>query len=473
MERTTQKRGGASSRQSSPTKDHDEDLTETPIDNIKMFMHQNETNYLIPTGEEPIQEEIINQSSVSSSGFQSGWLAWGRYLLHKIIPRENFEVKISDQGAIIRPEPHNPTKDKPTTAKIIIAIVAWFLFSTLLSIFNKNTIGKKHYNFEFSFFLTGLHGLFQFMVSYMILYGFRFITIDHKPIAKGRYFKSIVPCGISSGLDIGLATLSFKSITLTFYTMVKSSTPVFVLLCAFVLRLEKPTWMLTGIIGLISLGVFLTVMDDTSFDSFGFFCVLGSSFMSGVRWSLTQMLMQHESLKLKHPLLVLLYISPVISVVQLGLSLSIEGWGRIFASEFFSSVHTTITTIGFLVFGAVLSFLMIVSEFRLLHLTSVVTLSVIGIFKEIVTIVISSVIFGDKLSPVNILGFCITLSGIALYNYTTYKRGKNAQTGSPQRHALMSVEQFGLTDFMDHDYIELEELQELPAPAKLHVEVVE
>lgn len=64
---------------------------------------------------------------------------------------------------------------------------------------------------------------------------------------------------------------------------------------------------------------------------------------------------------------------------------------------------------------------MIVSEFFLIKRTSVVTLSVCGIFKEVATIFISSLTFGDVLTIVNIIGLCITLFGIGLYNWLKLK----------------------------------------------------
>lgn len=64
---------------------------------------------------------------------------------------------------------------------------------------------------------------------------------------------------------------------------------------------------------------------------------------------------------------------------------------------------------------------MIMSEFFLIKRTSVVTLSVCGIFKEVATIFISSLVFGDILTLINIIGLCITLFGIGLYNWFKLK----------------------------------------------------
>ena len=49
----------------------------------------------------------------------------------------------------------------------------------------------------------------------------------------------MVPNGVSTGLDIGLSNYSLMLITLSFYTMCKSATPVFLLIFAFIWGLER------------------------------------------------------------------------------------------------------------------------------------------------------------------------------------------------------------------------------------------
>ena len=45
--------------------------------------------------------------------------------------------------------------------------------------------------------------------------------------------------GVSTGLDIGLSNYSLMLITLSFYTMCKSTTPVFLLMFAFIWGIER------------------------------------------------------------------------------------------------------------------------------------------------------------------------------------------------------------------------------------------
>ncbi|KAG8688186.1 Triose-phosphate Transporter [Ceratobasidium sp. 394] len=60
-----------------------------------------------------------------------------------------------------------------------------------------------------------------------------------------------------------------------------------------------------------------------------------------------------------------------------------------------------------------------------------VPMSVAGIFKEVTTISLSAIVFGDELNELNILGVCITITGIALFTYHKYR--KSVDTPSPSR----------------------------------------
>jgi solute carrier family 35, member C2 len=56
-------------------------------------------------------------------------------------------------------------------------------------------------------------------------------------------------------------------------------------------------------------------------------------------------------------------------------------------------------------------------EFELIRQTGVVTLSVAGMFKEVLTVLAGTVVFGDRLAVSNVWGVVVTLGGIGWYNW--------------------------------------------------------
>ncbi|KAF9194878.1 Triose-phosphate Transporter [Haplosporangium sp. Z 767] len=323
-------------------------------------------------------------------------------------------------------------------------IGAWYFFSTALSIYNKNLMGKDNWNFNLPLFVSSVHAGLHFVITACLMH-FWPDVFDATRSGKGgrltihNYVTQVVPCAVAAALEICMANASLMYITLSFYTMIKSSTPIWVLVFAFIFRLEKPRMSLVLIIGVIVMGVVLTVAGETQFDMTGFLLVLFASVMSGLRWSLTQMLLQKDQLGMDNPVATLYYISPIMFVLMSILSLVIEDpFVQFASSEFFDGFQTGMLTLAMAAGGGLLAFAMTVAEFKLIKNTGTVTLSVAGISKEIVVISLSMLIFGDRLTFVNLLGLLVSIGGIMAYNYVKIRKLQQNSLGSGDYEVLGS-----------------------------------
>ncbi|KAK0550325.1 hypothetical protein OC846_003710 [Tilletia horrida] len=323
----------------------------------------------------------------------------------------------------------------------LLLIASWYFFSTLISLYNKWMFDKKHYNFAYPLFVTCFHMIVQAVLSSLALCIFERQLVAKRPNGRRErpslmdWTTKVVPCGLATALDIGLSNLSLKTITLTFYTMCKSSNLAFVLCFAFLFRLEKLRLSLIGIITLITIGVIMMVAAETKFVLVGAIEVLTASAMGGLRWALAQMLLdgrgRSSGMGMAHnPIATIFWLAPVMAVSMAVASMLVEDWRHIFASRHFHNLASSIKTLGLVTAPGVLAFCMHLSEFALIQRTSVVTLSVAGIFKEVSTIILASTIFGDELTPINVTGLCITILGIALYNWLKYQQNVNVPTAS-------------------------------------------
>ncbi|KAL3898798.1 MAG: hypothetical protein SGCHY_002499 [Lobulomycetales sp.] len=305
-------------------------------------------------------------------------------------------------------------------------ICCWFTASLTLSLYNKYLFSASHYNFKYPLFTTTMHTLIQFVLSYLVTLLMPSMAPTQSPTAR-QYFLRILPCGFATGVDIGLSNNSLRFVTLTFYTMVKSSAPVFVLLFAFIFRLETPTFKLCAIILVIVFGVYLMVSDETSFHLLGYILVQIATVCSGLRWALTQVLLKSDSMGMNgNPVATNLYLSPLMALSLFIASVFTERLDLIFASRFFSSLPDALWILGAIGFGGILAFFMLISEYMLINCTSVVTFSVAGIVKEVLTITVSSFIFGDRFTSRAGLGLLVSIGGIMWYNYyRTHEMWKN------------------------------------------------
>ncbi|KAL6869163.1 hypothetical protein ACO1O0_000486 [Amphichorda felina] len=333
-------------------------------------------------------------------------------------------------------------------------ILLWYLFSLSISLYNKWMFDEERLNFAFPLFTTSMHMVVQFMLSGLVLYFVPSLRpqVPHESdmgrsrheaepanntsaVGKMFYLTRIGPCGCATGLDIGLGNTSLKFISLSFYTMCKSSSLAFVLLFAFLFRLEAPTWRLVGIIATMVVGIVLMVFGEIEFKLGGFVLIISAAFFSGFRWALTQiLLLRHPATS--NPFSSIFLLTPVMFVTLLSLAFPVEGFGPLCEGlAALSAEWGVVMTPLFLFFPGCLAFLMTAAEFALLQRTSVVTLSIAGIFKEVVTIMAATIIFEETLTIINFVGLITTLGAIAGYNYIKLsKMREEARTGVNGRY---------------------------------------
>lgn len=348
-----------------------------------------------------------------------------------------------------------------------IYIFGWYFFSLSISIYNKWMFGKG-LNFQFPILITSFHQFCLLILSGIVLYikpnlrptinennnhydhndnnnnntndskfkkikGF-FLTFK---ISLNTYMKQIFPCSLASSGDIGLSNVSFKFVSLSLYTMLKTSSLMFVLIFGLLFRLEKFHWRLVVIVLVMTGSVMMMVKkpdsinsiandinnEDDGHNNIGIILVLGASMMSGLRWSFTQLLLKHNNYT-NNSILTIFYISPSMCLTLFVFGLIFEGWNNFITSPIWE-LKGILQTIGLMIIPGILAFMMTLCEFKLLSVAQIITLSIAGIFKELLTIILSSIIFGDKLSFINCLGLIFTFIDIMWYNYYRYKQNNS------------------------------------------------
>ncbi|XBI65643.1 hypothetical protein VPH35_045440 [Triticum aestivum] len=178
-------------------------------------------------------------------------------------------------------------------AKIIFLIASWYTLSTCLTLYNKEMLGKRMWKFPAPFLMNTVHFTMQAVASRVIVwFQQRGMEAERYTMSWKDYFQRVVPTALATALDINLTNISFVFITVTFATMCKSGAPIFILLFAFLFRLEKPSFNILGIMLIVSVGVLLTVAKETQFNLWGFIFIMLAAVMSGFRWCMTQILLQ-------------------------------------------------------------------------------------------------------------------------------------------------------------------------------------
>mmetsp|Transcript_17632 Transcript_17632/g.38518 ORF Transcript_17632/g.38518 Transcript_17632/m.38518 type:complete len:390 (+) Transcript_17632:220-1389(+) len=350
------------------------------------------------------------------------------------------------------------------------AMLGWFFFSAILSSYNKYVFGAGQMHFPCPLLLTSVHFSIQWLFSHVACACFpEKLGAERIDNMSWKEWASIsAPCGLVTALDIGCSNLALVSITLTFYTMVKSSTPIFVLFWAYLFKIERITWPLIGVILIIALGEFLTVLGEVNFVFRGFaLCVL-ASVLSGARWTLVQLKLQKMDPPLDSTIVTMKLLSPSMFWSMLILSMVIERpWIKLFEEQYGNIQLGTTFLLG--VIGGSLAITMIICELFLILRASAIVLMIGGVIKELTTIIVGVSLFGDSLNITNTVGVCVVFSGVALYKVAFHLEKKKRNESDME--AVSATEEFdededAILDDLDED---VELIQEAIGISEEHV----
>ncbi|XP_007446980.1 PREDICTED: solute carrier family 35 member C2 isoform X2 [Lipotes vexillifer] len=265
-------------------------------------------------------------------------------------------------------------------------VLLYYCFSIGITFYNK-WLTKS---FHFPLFMTMLHLAVIFLFSALSRALVQCSSHRARVVLSWTdYLRRVAPTALATALDVGLSNWSFLYVTVSLYTMTKSSAVLFILIFSLIFKLEELRAALVLVVLLIAGGLFMFTYKSTQFNAEGFALVLGASFIGGIRWTLTQMLLQKA---------------------ELGLHLSTSE--KIFR---FQDTGLLLRVLGSLFLGGILAFGLGFSEFLLVSRTSSLTLSIAGIFKEVCTLLLAAHLLGDQISLLNWLGFALCLSGISLH----------------------------------------------------------
>lgn len=309
-------------------------------------------------------------------------------------------------------------------------------------------------------FVTGCHQILIWLICTVYLKLKGLYTRDNLNSGDYGYFiKYIIPTAIATAGDIGFGNISFKYVPYAVYTIIKASTIAFVLFFGCILRLEKADWRLFLIVAMMFVGVVCMGYTPVSLSgekdgseqshfmySIGVIMVVLSSALGGFRWVYAQVVLNHsnntvfvpvEDEELNAPPTKPSKKDPAILMLQLSLpmALCLLSTSFIFERPIPDIWHTTLmdwpghSRLISLLRGAVLAalpsmmvFLLTTCEFGILQLAPVLTLSISGIVKELLSVFLGIAVFHESLNLYNWIGMLIIFLDVCYYNYYRYKQ---------------------------------------------------
>ncbi len=140
-----------------------------------------------------------------------------------------------------------------------------------------------------------------------------------------------------------------------------------------------------------------------------------------------------------HPVTLLYLISPFAALTLLPFSISIEGPALLARVAETTSGAELCKDAALACSSVLLAFGLHLSEMRVVQLSSGLTLSVAGIFKEVLTVLSSCLLLGERLTPYNSVGLSLCLLGIAQYHRIKSQEAAAGMVAATSSYATLNT----------------------------------
>lgn len=294
-----------------------------------------------------------------------------------------------------------PPKKVQLSAATIIPI--WIALSSAVIIYNNYLYNTR--NFKYPVFTVTWHLTFAAIGTRVLqrtthlLDGVKDVNMN-----KDMFLKSILPIGLLFSGSLILSNTAYLYLSVSYIQMLKAFTPVAILLISWTFRIQEPNKKLAVIVFMISSGVALASHGELRFNLVGFFIQAAAVAFEASRLVMIQILLHGMKMD---PLVSLHFYAPVCAIINLICLPFTEG-----LEPFYE-----LSRIGPLILltNASVAFFLNVAAVFLVGVGSGLVLTLAGVFKDILLITGSVLIFGSTVTPLQVIGYSIALGGLVLF----------------------------------------------------------
>ncbi|KAK4137579.1 TPT-domain-containing protein [Trichocladium antarcticum] len=287
----------------------------------------------------------------------------------------------------------------------VFYIASWIFFSNLTILFNKWMIDGR----GFTVILTCWHLIFATMATQILARTTKLLDGRKNVTMTGRtYLRAIVPIGLVYSASLVCSNMVYLYLSVAFIQMLKAAAPVAVLLTAWAWGVEEPSLRRFLNVTFIVAGVGLASFGAVDFSWVGFTFQVGGIVFEAMRLIMIQVLLSGDSQKMD-PLVSLYYYAPVCAVMNVVIAIGTE-------ANRFDPADLAKAGYGLLLLNAMVAFMLNVSSVFLIGKTSGLVMTLTGILKNILLVIISVLIWHTSISWLQCLGYAIALGGLVYYS---------------------------------------------------------
>jgi len=293
-------------------------------------------------------------------------------------------------------------RQKPKVSAAAI-IPVWIVLSSAVILYNNHLYTTL--NFRYPVFLVTWHLTFA-AIGTRVLQRTTHLLDGAKDvhITKDMFVRSILPIGLLFSASLILSNTAYLYLSVAYIQMLKAFTPVAILLISWTFRIQEPSKKLAVIVLMISTGVALASHGELHFNIIGFITQAAAVAFEASRLVMIQLLL--HGLKMD-PLVSLHYYATVCALINSLVLPFTEGLAPFYE----------LARVGPLILlsNACIAFLLNVAAVFLVGAGSGLVLTLAGVFKDILLITGSVLLFGTQITPLQVFGYSVALGGLILF----------------------------------------------------------
>jgi hypothetical protein len=277
-------------------------------------------------------------------------------------------------------------------ARVLPALSFWLTMSMTVILFNKFMFMQV---FPFPASLTCVHMFFSSLATLLLRLSGNLVV---PAMGWEGYFKAVLPIGLMYSLALVTSNMAANILTVSFVQMLKACTPMVVLGVAAFQGTEKATVNIIIIVTLMTVGVGIASYGELHFNLVGMLLQVFAFTIEAFRLQAVQFLMQKTLPKGSSPFLALSLFAPVCFCLLLP-------WCLYKEPKAFSLALSSSRTQGFLLLNALSALGLNAGVVWLVSFDSgPLTLTLVGVLKDVALIVSSVWLFGNRLTYIQLFG---------------------------------------------------------------------
>lgn len=315
-------------------------------------------------------------------------------------------------GVDVDTTPHSSNSEKmlsnmSSQLYILILVSAYMFIGPGLILLNKYILSSL--DFPYPMFLSGLGVLVSGLAAQLAV-RLGFVTLQRKEQVEGMlWYKRVLPVGLAHAGTLAFGNIVYLFLNVGFIQMLKSFTPVIMMITGVAFKIESPSQTTIFSVLVISVGTAAACTFTTEMNITGLLVMLMAEATEAIRLLMTQFLLQN----LKFGVVEGQYVLAPASAFWLFLASVVFELNTMIDKGAFSIIAANPGT--FIVasgLGLGVNFL----SYLVIQATSSLTMKVLGTARNVLTILLGVMFYGETVSVNEGLGYSLALVGFAGYN---------------------------------------------------------